>query len=78
MNVLYQESGHLGARKRKGLAKTYSFKERSFFERRQQSTLKAKQSTLLLHTRNVYFVLETENGREHSMQFGKAAGCRDK
>ena len=44
MNVLYQESGHLGARKKQGLAKTYSCKEGSFFEGRQQSTLKAKQS----------------------------------
>lgn len=42
MKVLYQELGHLGARKRKGLAKTCSFKEGNLFERRQQSAKKAK------------------------------------
>lgn len=74
MNILYQEFGHLGVRKRKGLAKTYSFNEGSLrggsnrYSKARQS--KAKHNISLLHTRNVYFVPETENAKEHSMQFG--------
>lgn len=71
MNALYQESRHLGTRKR-GVGQR-PFKEGDFFERRQQSSLPGKAARHCY----VYFVPETENVREHSMQFGSADSYRD-